>query len=86
MYKKGDLIHYKYNSFESILEITDKIEDKRYKIMDCACNDPTVIGMAIYTTKIGQWTKIKARDLALYTHWKSISPRFWELLEGTGTS
>jgi len=88
MYKKGDLIYYKFRSFEILLEILDKLEDTRYKIMAYACNgtlmdEKYLKKELVFSTKMGRWTKVRAQDLALYTHWSYKVSKFWELLEGS---
>jgi hypothetical protein len=85
MYKKGDLIHYKENKFEGLLKVIINDfggDDNQYTIIFFACNDKhwAINEELAFTTEIGKWTLIRARDLALYTHWPVHTKEFWELL------
>jgi len=82
-HKKGDIIHYKEDEFEGLLEVITNERNNQCTIIFFTCEDITE--EIILKTTIGKWTKIKAKakDLALYTHWPNKTKRFWELLEGT---
>jgi hypothetical protein len=87
MYKKGDLIHYKEEDwYESLLKvITDERNDQcTIRTFACDSDEHTNMGEErIYKTIIGQWTKVRVQDLALYTHWPVHTKEFWDLLNET---
>jgi kynurenine formamidase len=86
IYNKGDLIHSKDGDFECLLKVIANGHNDQYAVKVFACNSEDYLllgieGMFVITT-VG-WAKVRAQDLALYTHWPQHTKEFWDLLNET---
>ena len=55
---------------------TSKLDGVSLGVSRCSIHDKHI-------PSDGFWTyKLDPKDLILFTHWKFITPRFWELLDG----
>jgi len=69
-------------SYELLLGAVYLATIKNGCIINIACSNKWG-KMAMFSERAGankKWTKVRARDLALYTHWPVHTKEFWELL------
>jgi hypothetical protein len=73
---------YRYDYGSSFLAVI-----KNGYIVDIACSSKNYDGKVVFLKKIlyswVKYTKVRARDLALYTHWPVHTQEFWDLLNET---